>query len=346
MTLKSILNNLWRDSRGLLLSTDLMLSMVLMTITLGMTANAMDMATNPLQDYSSRSSMENTALEASDLLINTPGSPGNWEEYNNSFAVSPGLAKINPSSGETMSHVISYDKLSALNRSYEYLMEDKVFPEYMDSSISIYPLNSNLKPITIHEDFKARESSEVVVVNRTIMLDYEYLNCTLNISSDMMSTEDCNLNPTTAEICFHEEHKSPIASQGYLAAEKESCGDIWICKHINITAESLNTTDYYLILENRGVDNEKLKWILDSSEKRINEEREFSGSPLKLNEQMLTLIGDNKQTVLWLHVKCANPGKFNVYVVAAPKNRPLKNEDLVYLNPQPCYLILKVWLNS
>ncbi len=344
MTLRSILNNLWCDSRGLLLSTDLMLSMVIMTITLGMTANAMDMATNPLQDYSSRSSMENSALEASDLLINTPGSPCNWEKYNNSFAVSPGLAQINPSTGETMSHVISYAKLSVLNSSYEYLMEGKVFPEYLDSSITIYPLNSNLKPITIHENFKAQESPEVVVVNRTIMLDYECLNCTLNISSDMISTGEHNLNAAPDEICFHEEHESDIGSPDDLATEKESGGNVWICKHLNITAKSLNTTDYYLILENRGADNEKLKWILDSSEKRSNEEREFSGSPLKLNEQMVTLIGDKKQTVLWLHVKCANQGKFNVYLVATPKNRPLKKEDLVYLNPQPCYFILKVWV--
>jgi hypothetical protein len=343
MQLKKLFSKIINDSQGMLLSTDLMLSMIIITITMGMTAQAMDIVINPMQDYSTRSSMEHSAIEAADVLINTPGSPANWENFNSSLIDSPGLAMVNPLNGEPIPHVLSYKKILLLNKNYDKLMENRVFPEYIGSNIIIYPLNHTLDPIIINDDALPAKTAEIVVVNRTVMCDYQYLNCTLQINS---SNENFSSSINQEEICPNEIHTPDSNLINNSNHPDPAKSDKWICKHFNINASTLNTTDYYLIVQDTGAGDGKKGWILDRPEMIIEQETRFSSSPLKLNDQIGQLIGNEKQNVLWLHVKCSDdPEKsFNTYIVAVPKNTDTKYVKTVYLNPQPCYFILKVWL--
>ena len=58
-----------------------------------MSADAMDIVGNKIYDYSTENSLDRIANDAADILINTPGSPENWEEIKYGTRITPGLAK-------------------------------------------------------------------------------------------------------------------------------------------------------------------------------------------------------------------------------------------------------------
>ena len=75
--IKSIIKN---DQYGLLYSTELLLSIILLVFIIGTIVNLSDGLNEKMLSEEELSSLENTAIEASDYLLKNPGSPENWEE--------------------------------------------------------------------------------------------------------------------------------------------------------------------------------------------------------------------------------------------------------------------------
>lgn len=93
-----IMSNFIKDKYGLLYSTELLLSIILIVFIIGIMANLSDGLNERMLTEEEFSSLENIAIESSDYLLNNPGSPENWEcdEGLDNGAVSsniiPGLA--------------------------------------------------------------------------------------------------------------------------------------------------------------------------------------------------------------------------------------------------------------
>ncbi|MDD3984807.1 MAG: hypothetical protein PHY59_02715 [Methanobacterium sp.] len=81
------------DGRGQVFTIDVMLALILLTVIIGISADAMNIAGNKLYDYSTETSLNRIANNIADILINTPGIPENWEDIKYSTYITPGLAK-------------------------------------------------------------------------------------------------------------------------------------------------------------------------------------------------------------------------------------------------------------
>jgi hypothetical protein len=86
-----------RDSRGYMFSLDLLLALIPITIVLGMVAGDIDNMMYQVQDTVFRGSMDRVAFDAMDTLLETSGTPTNWEETGNPSVV--GLATYDSSQG-------------------------------------------------------------------------------------------------------------------------------------------------------------------------------------------------------------------------------------------------------
>ena len=91
-------NSLRKDQCGLLYSTELLLSIILLVFIIGVMANLSDGLNEKILAEEKFSSLESIASESSDYLLNNPGRPENWEDDNGldngivSSSIAPGLA--------------------------------------------------------------------------------------------------------------------------------------------------------------------------------------------------------------------------------------------------------------
>ncbi len=67
---------------GQVFTIDVMFALFLITVLIGLSANAMDNAGYKILEYSSEQSLQRIAGDTADVLIKTPGTPENWEEGN------------------------------------------------------------------------------------------------------------------------------------------------------------------------------------------------------------------------------------------------------------------------
>lgn len=105
-----------RNRKGQLLTLDLLLALVPLTIILGMSATAMGGVINQIQEYSFFYSTQRQAADAADVLVKTPGVPQDWNSTNPPSIL--GLAKYNNETNETLIHQLDYEKIAALQTSY------------------------------------------------------------------------------------------------------------------------------------------------------------------------------------------------------------------------------------
>ena len=75
-------NSLRKDQCGLLYSTELLLSIILLVFIIGVMANLSDDLNEKILAEEKFSSLESIASESSDYLLNNPGRPENWEDDN------------------------------------------------------------------------------------------------------------------------------------------------------------------------------------------------------------------------------------------------------------------------
>lgn len=104
------------DSRGFLLSMDLLIALIPLTIIMGMMVADMDNVLYTVQSNVYQSSLERVGADTVNTLIKTSGSPYNWEEIGSPQIV--GLAKYDVMKQAPEANYLSPDKLAQLKASH------------------------------------------------------------------------------------------------------------------------------------------------------------------------------------------------------------------------------------
>lgn len=316
----------FKDNGGQVFSLDVMMALIIITVILGVSANAMDMVSYKAQDYSLRFSLERATTDAADVLIKSPGSPDKWENYEFSFDTVPGLAK------KESPNTLSFTKILKLKNNYNQLIYGKILPDSVNSSMVIYPTNLSLSPLVVMNNTVPASACEVAVANRTVLCDFMYITTVIKVKG-------CHTISTKQglewEICPHIDHKQPDF-------KTENSG--YICHHFNITARDLNSTDFYVITDPASATN-SARWDIDRADAQIDSKEGFNNGPILVNDKISTAMGNNTKSVLWLHIltKGDPEDSFDVYIVGVPKGTSLDHVKLEYLGPQPCFFVLQVW---
>lgn len=328
------------DGVGLVFSIDLMLALIIITVLLGVSANAMDIIGGKIQEYSYTNSLERITMAGTEMLIENAGSPENWEELNDLNGVIPGLADIDPVNMKVQPKTLSIRKIKRLKENYDELMVGKVLPPYYHSNLMICPVDQSIEPITMGQINTNSSSHDVLVVNRTISLDC--FNSSVVVFIDAKKYNSSNrAQKVLGEECPHQD----IGKLDHLRVDYEKNHPGWTCYHLKITREMLNSTDFYLITDPEVIGDPSAVWIIDRPENITEDVHSFNNKPTKVNDILSEFMGNQTATVLWLHVYSAgDPQKtFNTYLAGFPRATPIEMVKWQNLNPQPCYFVFKAW---
>jgi hypothetical protein len=107
------------DSRGFLISMDLLIAIIPLTIILGMVTADMGNIMYELEDTVFRGSLDRVAADAMNTLLETSGTPPEWEKTGNVSIV--GLAKYDPSKSKPIEGTISPTKLEFVLNNPSYV---------------------------------------------------------------------------------------------------------------------------------------------------------------------------------------------------------------------------------
>ena len=316
-----------KDNKAQIFSLDVLLSLIIIAVILGISADAMDMVSYKAQDYSSRLSLERIATDAADTLIKSSGSPDKWEEYGIKGSTVPGLAKIE--AGRTVPNTLSFVKILKLKDNYFPLMYGSIIPYGVNSSMTIYPVDSSLSPIVVMNDTVQGSASEVAVANRTVLCDFMYISTVIKIKGrNQQWSENQGL-----EVCPQRCHSNSKAGTSG-----------WACHHFNVTSGDLNSTDFYVITDPAAVA-DSARWGIDRADAQKDCNQKFSNMPVLVNDKIAAVMGNDTNAVLWFHILTKGNSKedFDGYIVRVPRGTPLDDVKLSYLGPQPCFFVLKVW---
>ncbi|MBQ2636304.1 MAG: hypothetical protein IJG09_06365 [Methanobrevibacter sp.] len=153
---------------------------------------------------------ETLTSEIVDNLINNPGEPENWEEYEKG---TPGLAIVNEN-GEVIPNSVSYFKFLALSNNYKKMVYEKLFGSRLKSSMELIPLESSISSVKIGDEIS---SDDIYSVNRLVKCDF-YKKYVLK---DFQNPGKCNHN--------HEQKSDS-------------------CNYFKIFKGNLKKSDYYLLI--------------------------------------------------------------------------------------------------
>ena len=153
---------------------------------------------------------ETLTSEIVDNLINNPGEPENWEEYEKG---TPGLAIVNEN-GEVIPNSVSYFKFMALSNNYKKMVYEKLFGSRLKSSMELIPLESSISSVKIGDEIS---SDDIYSVNRLVKCDF-YKKYVLK---DFQNPGKCNHN--------HDQKSDS-------------------CNYFKIFKGNLKKSDYYLLI--------------------------------------------------------------------------------------------------
>jgi hypothetical protein len=333
--------DLKENKGGQILSMDLLLALVLFSVLLGVSANAMDLVTSKMDESSYVYSLQRITNENANILLNTPGTPENWEEGHQTLSmVKPGLAKVDPITG-AVNKTLSIKKISKLGENYQELMDGKVLPFGLNSSMIVSPRDSSLETITVNNQEHPDEAKDILIINRTIMCDYMIANALTSIVSNQPSeTSSDTYQPLFCPHCnLTQNFKHP-------REESTSKKPGWKCNPFIVTQNDINTKDIYIMTDPPQVMDESACWIIDSTQNISDSSIRFKSSPLRLNEKLSELLGDKDNATIWVHVFSSGNSDetFNVYIGSFLKNTSSEKVKTQYLTPQPCNFVFKVWI--
>ncbi|TMS40477.1 MAG: hypothetical protein FGO69_10875 [Methanobacterium sp.] len=104
------------DSKGFLLSMDLLIAIIPLTIVMGMMVADMDNMLYTVQSSVYQTSLERVGADTVNTLIKTSGSPYNWEEIGEPQII--GLAKYDIMKNASEANYLSPDKLARVDESH------------------------------------------------------------------------------------------------------------------------------------------------------------------------------------------------------------------------------------
>ena len=334
-----------KDQHGLLYSSELLLSIIVLIFIIGIIANLSDGLNEKMLTEEELSSLEAIAIESSDYLLSNPGNPENWEEdigLNNGIVsknIIPGLAikNKNVDNGEffdesasdemIMSNAISYNKLIKIKNNYDSLIGCNLFNDSVKSSMAIYPLNSKIRPIEMGYDFGNEDDNvndnDIVTVNRTVKCDFYSGFVVYNFNDFELYGDDYNKDM----FCNHDTNPN-------LTNHSNDGRYLWLCKNFRVYKESLDEYNYYLISD-ESVKNSSTSWILESLNRTSENKEILNQEVIDLNTFFLEDLENSSGEIYSIHfnVPKNRVSDFKTVLVAIPNNMTdvlISNDELNY----------------
>ena len=334
-----------KDQYGLLYSSELLLSIIVLIFMIGIIANLSDGLNEKMLTEEELSSLEAIAIESSDYLLSNPGNPENWEEdigLNNGIVsknIIPGLAikNKNVDNGEffdesasdemIMSNAISYNKLIKIKNNYDSLIGCNLFNDSVKSSMAIYPLNSKIRPIEMGYDFGNEDDNvndnDIVTVNRTVKCDFYSGFVVYNFNDFELYGDDYNKDM----FCNHDTNPN-------LTNHSNDGSSLWLCKNFRVYKESLDEYNYYLISD-ESVKNSGTSWILESLNRTSENKQILNHEVINLNPFFLEDLENSSGKIYSIHfnVPKNRVSDFKTVLVAIPNNMTdvlISNDELNY----------------
>jgi hypothetical protein len=322
---------------GQVFTIDVMFAMFLITLLIGLSANAMDNAGYKILEYSSEQSLQRIAGDTADVLIKTPGSPENWEEGNPSTLATPGLAEIDYRTKMIVGNTLSMKKIFYLKDNPNLLK--KILPSGMDYSLMIYPTNTSLPIIEVQNKNPPKGVKDVSVINRTVLCDYMIIEIYSKIIPDTYFVND-----ESEYVCTHS-HMDFYKHQ-YPDFKNKRSG--WLCNAFNMNLEEIKSNDFYILTDPPFNTNSNFnsKWIIDTPDNTTFNAQNFTSNPIMINSRILELLGNKTSEIFVFHVFTSGDieNTFNTYLIGVPKGTPPNDIRIYNMKPQPAFLILKLWM--
>ena len=146
-----------------LIEIGLMLIVILMIF--GVILSSVENTSEKIIKTQEINNMEKLTTEVLNNLINNPGVPENWNEYDKG---TPGLAIVNEE-GQTIPNSVSYAKLIALGKNYDKLIYENLFNSKIKTSIELNPKKSSISSVKIGDN---EEGNNIFSVNRLVKCDF------------------------------------------------------------------------------------------------------------------------------------------------------------------------------
>jgi hypothetical protein len=192
-----------------ILETSIILIVILLIF--GVILTSMENTSEKVVEASKTNNMEKLLSEVIDNLINNPGVPDNWNEYDKG---TPGLAIINDE-GQVVANSVSYAKLIALGKNYDKLVYEKLFNSKMHTSMELHPQKSTISSVKIGD---YEDGDDVYSLTRLVKCDF-YKSYVIK---DFQNPGKCN------------KHHSQAGHS---------------CNYFKVFPGNLKSSDYYLLID-------------------------------------------------------------------------------------------------
>ena len=340
-------NSLSKDQCGLLYSTELLLSIILLIFIIGIIVNLSDGLNEKLLSEEEFSPLESIAVETSTYLLNNPGNPENWEDDNGldngiaSSRIIPGLAikKKDIENGQfysestndekVIANAISYRKLIKARDNYGLLINKNLLNNSFKSSMAIYPINSEIRPVVMGDDLDDEASydnvndNDIAVVKRMVKCDF-YSSFVVYSFNDLEVFGD---DFERDSICNHDTNPN-------LENHSNDISSYWLCKNFRVYKKSLEDYNYYLISD-ECVKNGNFYWILESLNRPNDNKERLNREVIDLNSFLSEDLENSSNEIYAIHfnIDKSHVNDFKTVLVAIPKNMTndlVSNDELKY----------------
>ena len=201
------------------------ITLIIIILIFGVIITSIENTSQKVIEASQINNMEKLVSEAVDNLINNPGVPDNWNEYESG---TPGLAIINDG-GQVVTNSVSYSKLIALGKNYDKLASEKLFDSKIHTSMELRPHESSISSVKIGDH---AEGSSIYSLTRLVKCDF-YKSYVLK---DFQNEGKCNRH--------HSQNENS-------------------CNYFKVFPENLKKSDYYLLIDESETYN--LSYIIDTT---------------------------------------------------------------------------------
>ena len=139
--------------------------LIIIVIISGVILSSMENTTEKIVKTQEINNMEKKLTEIVDNLINNPGVPENWNEYDKG---TPGLAIVNDG-GLTVPNSVSYAKLIALGKNYDEMVYKRLFDSKIHTSMELNPHESTVSSVKIG-DYESGDN--IFSITRMVKCDF------------------------------------------------------------------------------------------------------------------------------------------------------------------------------
>jgi hypothetical protein len=305
---KKLLPLLSDDSRGFAISLDLLLALIPITLVIGFVASDMDNLLFQMEDTVFRSSMDRAAGDAMSTLLETSGTPSDWEINGNTQIV--GLAQLDPSTNTPKQGTVDPVKLAALNTSQVQQLVGNQYGFYFNAST----INNSGTPVSLKTLGNSSFGSAKDVVRFQRIAQTSQFKVVSSLVGQILYLGGArSFNIPSFQTSF-------TSNQSY---------DYWI-----LIANNVGFTNATVNVNNNPI---------NFNSTNINTAALINPNFLTTNS---TSQGQYYNNTVTLNATGSFPSSMDIYIVQAPKNTAPGAITTRSVVPQPSNFILYLWLKG